>query len=148
MKVNHFFDLVVAVRDHEGAVERFSRLFGVQPLEVANPGPDARCTVFPIGSKEKEVMTFSVVSSRDSSHPINRRIETHGEGVILLGFEFDSLDQAVEQARSGGVTFTTREPIEYEYGRRVHVDEETTFGAPIFLAEHKPGYWEEILRGR
>lgn len=148
MKVNHCFDLVLAVKDHDAASRKYGQLLGMEPTELAReslPG-DMRCTIFIMWNLPDRGMCFSIVSSGDPDHQINRHIAKKGEGLYLVGFEADELGPIIQQAKAAGVRFVDETPAPYDYGQLIFCDADTTDNLPVFFSAHKQGWWEQVLR--
>jgi hypothetical protein len=149
MKTNFCFDFVIAVKEHDENVEKYAQLLGIEPIELA-PGtlPEAgqRCTVFPLWNLEDRGMVLSIVSSSDPDSQIMKRVERQGEGVAMFGIDVDDVD-AIMKDKPSGVNFLSKEPIDYDYGRMVFVDEKTTTKVPFFFSTHRKGWWQKSLAG-
>jgi len=150
MKVNFCFDIVLAVKDHDAAVGKYSTLFGMNPLHVAAESliGEMRCTVFTMWNLGDKGMVFSIVSSTDPKHPISEHIASKGEGLYTVGFEADDLGPILAQARSAGVKFFDDSPMDYDLGKLLVCRPETTDNLPIFIASHKEGWWQRAQRGQ
>jgi catechol 2,3-dioxygenase-like lactoylglutathione lyase family enzyme len=148
VKVNHCFDLVLAVKDHDAACRKYAQLLGMEPVHLAPeslPG-DMHCSIFIMWNLPDRGMVFSIVSSGDPGHQINQHIAKKGEGLYLIGFEADDLAPIAAQARAAGVRFVNETPMPYDYGQLMFCDSDTTDTLPIFFASHKQGWWAQVLR--
>ena len=99
-------ELSVVVRDLDGAVERFTRLFG---LKVHRRGTSEefgfKNAILPIGIGHIELL-----QPTDPTKHVARFLEKHGEGVYLVGFEVEDIPKAVSHLRAEGVRVDHRRP--------------------------------------
>jgi methylmalonyl-CoA/ethylmalonyl-CoA epimerase len=99
-------ELSVVVRDLEAAIERFTRLFG---LEVHRRGESKefgfRNAILPIGIGHIELL-----APTDPSKAVGRFLAKHGEGVYLVGFDVKDIAGAVDHLRAQGVHVDHRQP--------------------------------------
>ncbi len=150
LKVNFCFDFVIAVANHDEAVERYQALFGIDPVEIDSatlPESGQRCTVFPMWDLGDRGMALSIVSSSDPDSPLATRVRERGEGLAYCGLDVDDVDAMIEQGRSAGFEFSTERPVEYDYGQMLSVKEETAHNIPFFFSNHDHGWWERVKRG-
>lgn len=70
-----------------------------------------------------------------------KHLEEHGEGVSLIGFQVDDIDAAKKELESRGLVFWDAEPLEYEMGRGLHLEDQ--FGTTLWFAEHHPDGYEK-----
>ncbi len=150
LKVNFCFDFVIAVANHDEAVERYQALFGIDPVEIDSatlPESGQRCTVFPMWDLGDRGMALSIVSSSDPNSPLATRVRERGEGLAYCGLDVDDVDAMIEQGRSAGFEFSTERPVEYDYGQMLSVQEETAHNIPFFFSNHHHGWWEKVKRG-
>jgi len=150
MRANFCFDFVIGVLDHDKNVLKYRSLLGIEPIELAPeslPARDIRCTVFPLWNLGDRGMVLSLVSSTDPASPINKQIQSSGEGLFLFGIDVDDVEEAVRQGKVAGVEFENEVPISYEYGRMVYMKPASTNRVPMFFSTHKSGWWEKTLSG-
>lgn len=99
-------EISVVVRDLEAAVERFTRLFG---LEVHSRGESKefgfRNAILPAGIGHIELM-----EPTDPGKPAGRFLAKHGEGVYLVGFEVEDIPGGVARLRAQGARVDHRRP--------------------------------------
>jgi catechol 2,3-dioxygenase-like lactoylglutathione lyase family enzyme len=110
-------ELSVVVRNLDEALERFTRLFG---LRVHRRGESERFgfrnAILPTGIGHIELM-----EPTDPTKAVGRFLETHGEGVYLVGFECADVPGAVARLRSDGVRVDSpREDIAWIHPRETH----------------------------
>lgn len=110
-------ELSIVVRDHEAAIERFTRLFG---LRVHRRGESKefgfKNAILPTGIGHIELL-----EPTDPTKPIARFLERHGEGVYLVGFEVHDIPGAVARLRAQGVSVDHRQPdVAWIHPRETH----------------------------
>lgn len=104
--VGDIVELSVVVRNLDVAVERFTRLFG---LEVHRRGVSEefgfKNAILPTGIGHIELL-----EPIDPAKPVGRFLEKHGEGVYLVGFEVKDIPGSVAHLRAQGVRVDYRRP--------------------------------------
>lgn len=99
-------ELSVVVRDLEAAIERYTRLFG---LEVHKRGESKefgfKNAILPLG-----VGHIELLQPTDPDQAIGRFLAKHGEGVYLVGFEVKDIPTAVAHLKSQGARVDHRRP--------------------------------------
>jgi methylmalonyl-CoA/ethylmalonyl-CoA epimerase len=97
-------ELSIVVRDLEGAIERYQRLFG---LGVHRRGESKefgfRSAILPTGIGHIELL-----QPTDPDKPVGRFLARHGEGVYLVGFECRDIPGAVAHLRTQGARVDDR----------------------------------------
>jgi methylmalonyl-CoA epimerase len=95
-------ELSIVVRDLEEAIERYTSLFG---LKVHRRGESEQYgfinAILPLGKGHIELL-----QPTDPTKAVARFLETHGEGVYLVGFEVADIPGSVKQLRDKGVRVT------------------------------------------
>jgi methylmalonyl-CoA epimerase len=91
-------ELSVVVRDIEGAIERYTRLFG---LRVHHRGESKefgfKNAILPTGIGHIELL-----QPTDPDKPVGRFLARHGEGVYLVGFECADVPGSVARLKTEG----------------------------------------------
>jgi methylmalonyl-CoA/ethylmalonyl-CoA epimerase len=91
-------ELSVVVRDIDAAIERYTRLFG---LEVHHRGESKefgfKNAILPTGIGHIELL-----QPTDPSKAAGRFLARHGEGVYLVGFECQDIPGGVERLKKAG----------------------------------------------
>lgn len=109
--VRRIRQVAILVRDLEAAASRWEELFG---LKVTNRFPitfaGLEAAILPLKDGETFIELAQPVDPNSSAA---RYLERHGEGLWLLIFQVDNLDQALAQLRQRGAQITqvsTQEP--------------------------------------
>ena len=110
-------ELSVVVQDLETAIERFTRLFG---LNVHRRGESEefgfKNAILPTGIGHIELL-----QPTDPTKPVGKFLEKHGEGVYLVGFEVEDVSAGVEHLRAQGARVDHRRPdIAWVHPRDTH----------------------------
>ena len=99
-------ELSIAVKDLEEAIKRFEDLFG---LKVYQRGESEefgfKNAILPLGKGHIELL-----QPTDPSKAVARYLETHGEGVYLVGFDTKDIPANVQKLREKGVRVTQPGP--------------------------------------
>lgn len=110
-------ELSVAVRDLDGAVERFTRLFDLR-VERRDRSEEFGFAnaILPTGIGHIELL-----APTDPAKPLARFLERHGEGVYLVGFEVQDIPGSVATLRARGVQVDHRRPdLAWIHPRQTH----------------------------
>src|SRR5712692_4669315 len=104
--LGNVIELSVVVKDLEAAIERYTKLFG---LEVHKRG------------ESKEFGFLNAILPTDASKPVGKFLAKHGEGVYLVGFECGDIPGAVKGLREQGVKVDARrDDIAWLHPREAH----------------------------
>ena len=99
-------ELSVVVKDLETAVKRFESLFGLKVHSRSESEEFGfKNAILPLGKGHIELM-----QPTDPSKAVGRRLEKHGEGVYLVGFDVEDVPGAVQKLRGMGVQLTQPSP--------------------------------------
>lgn len=97
--LGNLIELSIIVRDLEAAIERYTSLFGLKVHSRAElPEYGLTNAILPTGIGHIELL-----QPTDPSKPAAHYLETHGEGVYLVGFEVADIPSAIEQLRAKSV---------------------------------------------
>ena len=92
-------ELTVVVRDLDAAVDRFTRLFGLNVHHRAESKEFGfRNAILPTGIGHIELL-----QPTDPEKAVGRFLAKHGEGVYLVGFECQDIPGSVERLKQAGV---------------------------------------------
>ncbi len=95
-------ELSIVVKDLEAAIKRFETLFN---LKVYQKGESEefgfRNAILPLGKGHIELM-----QPTDPAKAVACFLETHGEGVYLVGFDVEDIPDKVKELRAKGVRVT------------------------------------------
>ena len=99
-------ELSVVVRDLEAAIRDFETLFD---LKVHHRGESKefgfKNAILPLGKGHIELL-----QPTDTSSAVGRFLETHGEGVYLVGFDVEDIPGNAKKLRDKGVRVTEGGP--------------------------------------
>jgi methylmalonyl-CoA epimerase len=115
--LGNVIELSVVVRDLEGAIETYTRKFG---LTVHHRGESKdfgfKNAVLPTGLGHIELM-----EPTDPDKPVGKFLARNGEGVYLVGFDVKDIPGAVAHLKSQGVRVDdTRPGIAWVHPRDAH----------------------------
>ena len=115
----------IIVHDLEAAIPAYERLLGIAVSHRDDlPGRGVRAARFRVG----EAWLVLVQPTRPDSVP-GRHLAEHGEGLFLLSFEVDSLQQEVAALGAGAFDGPQRQGA--ENWQIVDLDRRLTFGAQL-----------------
>ena len=99
-------ELSVVVKDLEAAIKRFETLFD---LKVNQRGESKefgfKNAILPLGKGHIELM-----QPTDPTKAVARFLESHGEGIYLVGFDVEDIPDKVKVLREKGVRVTQPTP--------------------------------------
>jgi methylmalonyl-CoA epimerase len=96
----------IAVPDLEHAVDRYRRLFGVEPVHrerVADQGVDE--VLFRVGTSY-----IQLLAATGADTPVGRFLARRGEGVHHVGYRVEDLTEALERLRREGAVLIDDAP--------------------------------------
>jgi len=112
-------ELSIVVRDLEGAAKRFEALFGLRVHSRSESKEFGfKNAILPLGKGHIELM-----QPTDPSKAVARYLETHGEGVYLVGFDVEDVPAGVRKLRGMGVQVTQPGPdvpVAWVHPRETH----------------------------
>ena len=95
-------ELSIVVRDLEAAIKRFETLFDLKVYDRRESKEwGFKNAILPLGKGHIELM-----QPTDPSSAVGRFLETHGEGVYLVGFEVKDIDASAKKLRERGARVT------------------------------------------
>ena len=95
-------ELSIVVKDLEAAVKRFETLFDLKVYDRReNKDFGFKNAILPLGKGHIELM-----QPTDPSKAVARFLETHGEGVYLVGFEVEDVGASAEKLKERGARVT------------------------------------------
>jgi 4-hydroxyphenylpyruvate dioxygenase-like putative hemolysin len=146
-------DIAVHPQNFDAAVARWEKLLGEKaiPMDPAmNPGGKSKAAHIGLPKGEYSCHCIGVFTYTDERAPDNdhlrEHLAKHGEGVILLAFMVDDIDQTQVQARAEGFPLAYAQPE--RYGSGIH-----NFGDPLLqdmdiqLAVHDEGAYDRWKAG-
>ncbi len=97
-------ELSIAVKDLEAAIKRFETLFDLKVYSRHESKEFGfKNAVLPLGKGHIELL-----QPIDPASAIARFLETHGEGVYLVGFEAKDIDGSAKKLQERGARVTLR----------------------------------------
>ena len=96
----------IAVEDLEPAVERYRRLFGIEPAHrerVESQGVEE--VLFAVGTS-----FIQLLGSLGPDTPVGRSLRTRGPGVHHVAYRVDDVSEALARLRAEGVRLIDEEP--------------------------------------
>jgi len=130
LKRVHHIDFVV--RDLDRAAERYTKIFGVEPLErerLEHRGVEL--VRFRLGD-----VWLVLVQPVGEKGPVREFLEEHGEGFFHIGFEVDDVEAEAKRLEGEGIELGNREPrLGVEGWRLVDLEMGGTFGVYLQLVE-------------
>ena len=138
-KLDH---VAFAVRDKDAAAQFLTQVLGAREVMDMEWG-GFNFASYLLGSGSM----LELVYSGDPNHFINRFIEKHGEGVHHLTIKVRSIDEAVEQARSHGLS-----PFDIDKSnplwKEAYLHPREALGTLIQFAEFPEEEWIKIWAGK
>lgn len=112
-------ELSVVVKDLEVAVKRFETLFNLKVYSRSESREFGfKNAILPLGKGHIELM-----QPTDTTSAVARFLETHGEGVYLVGFDVEDIPASVKSLREKGARVThpvTDAPVAWVHPRDAH----------------------------
>ncbi len=128
--------VAIAVRDLDGAIDRYRTLYGVEPIRreiVADQGVEE--AMLPVGGSFVQLL-----APLGADTPVGRFLDSRGEGLHHLAFAVADIDQALAHLETEGARLIDRQPRQGGGGARIaFVHPQETAGTLIELVEHDDG---------
>jgi hypothetical protein len=128
MAIERSYVIDILVHDFDLATETFSQVLGRQGHRMvpeANPTGELDGMHFAVGGiNALGIMALKGGPASHPGHPMADFLNSHGDGICILGHLVDDIDQQVEEFKARGVALATPEPTSYSDGRLV-------FTAPV-----------------
>jgi methylmalonyl-CoA/ethylmalonyl-CoA epimerase len=115
MKLNYVDHICIATKDIKKAEEHFSKAFGTEAfLRYADPDEKINVVCFRIGQTVLEFMEDSTGDGETANF-----IQKRGEGIMLVSFNVDNCESALEELKKKKVRLIDQKPrVWKEYKRR------------------------------
>ncbi len=128
LRIDH---TAIVVRDMDGAIERYRRLFGAEPRDRATV-PDQRVEVafLPIGDTELEL-----ICPTDPSSGVSRFLAQRGEGLHHVGILVQDISAELGRLADQGVELIDRAPRRGTHGSIAFVHPRGTGGVLVELIQ-------------
>lgn len=137
MKIKRLFgfNVVVAKENLEKTVERWASIFGVKPTylkssDFAVPGV--------MGAKLEIAGSYvHILAGENEKVPIAQFVANRGEGIFLVSFEVDNVEEAVKEASEKGVKFVSDKALTFPGGEANFAHPKSMNGVQIELIHLK-----------
>ena len=107
--------IAIAVRDLDEAIERFGRLFGVEPTQRETVEPQGvEEAMIPAGGSQVQLLCPLAADT-----PVGRFLERRGEGLHHIAFGVPDIVAALAHLEGEGVELIDREPRIGGGGKRI-----------------------------
>lgn len=121
-----------AVRDLDAAIDRYTRLYGVQYVERYDvPDQGVKVAFLTLGDTRLELIT----PLHDTSG-VARFIEKRGEGLHHIGVQVDNLEDELARLGREGAELIDHEPRRGPHGPVAFVHPRSTGGVLVELVQH------------
>lgn len=145
--LKHIYVIDFIVRDLDAAVQYGTKIFGAAPRDTSGVGPDqtefrAAHFVAPGGGKGNAVHSvgfFQLTTDTPKSESglrAKRQLDQYGEGVILIGFTVNDIDQVEKVMKERGLRFVYSEAQRYENGIGNELEPSPIGGVSFWFAQH------------
>lgn len=122
----------IAVRDMDEALQRYKRLYGLDPsLRVTVPDQHVEVAFLPISDTQLEL-----VSPTDNQSGVARFLEKHGEGLHHIAILVEDIHRELKRLDDEGVQLIDREPRNGPHGLIAFVHPHGSGGVLVELVEH------------
>ncbi|HPG24467.1 MAG TPA: VOC family protein [Myxococcota bacterium] len=143
----------IIVRDLDRAIEFFRAVLGVEPVDTSEIGADQselRAAHFPAPGPGREgihsIGLFALTTDdpkTESGKHVKEFLETHGEGISLIGFQVDDIDATQRDLEGKGLRFINDRPVDYQMGRGNQL--EPRFGTSVWFAQHDEDGYDKFM---
>ena len=123
----------IAVSDLEAAAAKMEAVLGMKPRytkpeDFAFPG--LKGAGFWVNG-----LNISLIEPEDENTVVGKFIQKKGEGVLLLSFESDDVDNDVEQLRKAGMQFAMPENASGAFGRVNFIHPKSMHGVQVEIIQ-------------
>lgn len=105
--------VMIAVRDFEAAVDRYSTVFGIEPKITSFETEAVKVAFFPVGESGLELIT-----PLKPGVPLDKFLDARGDGLFALSLEVTDVDKDVKEMAGRGLRLLYEEPLLDEAGSR------------------------------
>lgn len=138
MTIERSYVIDLAVHDFDGAAETIGAILGHEGYRMvpeANPTGELDGIHFPVGGiNALGIMALKGGPKAHPGHYMADFLESHGDGICILGHLVDDIDKQVKEFQSRGVSLALTEPMPYSDGRLIFTT--PVRGTPFEFAEH------------
>lgn len=151
--LKHIYVIDLIVRDLDAAIDYGRKVFGCNPKATSGVGPgvgEFRMAHFVApgnGTGVHSVGFFQLTTDdpqTESGKAMKAFLEKHGEGVCLIGFTVDDIDEVQRTMIERGLRFRSAEPQSYAMGRGNEL-EPSPFGTSFWFAQHHSDGYQKFL---
>jgi methylmalonyl-CoA epimerase len=122
----------IAVNSADEAAADYSERFGLEKTRSAeNPALGIRTAVLPVGDA---VVEFIEPIDKEQG-ALSRFLQNRGEGIYMMGWEVDSVDDTIKALQERGVRLTNADPEARAAGANVFIHPKSAHGVLIELIE-------------
>ena len=122
----------VAVKSVDGAVKEFSDHFGMAPTRLGEiPQLGIRNALLPLGDAFIEF----IEPLDPEKGPLAHFLKNRGEGVYMMAWEVDNLDETIQALQNKGIRLINTEPEVRAKGANVFIHPKSARGMMIELLE-------------
>ena len=122
----------IVVNSAEEAAADYAARFGMEKARSSeNPALGIRAAVLPIGDAVIEFI--EPIDKEQGALP--RFLQSRGEGVYMMGWEVDSVDDTIKALQEKGVRLTNADPEARAAGANVFIHPRSAHGVLIELIE-------------
>ncbi len=121
----------IAVRDLDAALERYKRVYGLEPSErVSVPDQGVEVAFLPISDTKLEL-----VQPIDSRSPVARFLDKRGEGLHHVAILVEDIHRELARLADEGIELVDRQPRHGAHGLVAFVHPRETGGVLVELVE-------------
>jgi len=123
------FNVAVAKENLNATVERWADIFGVspnylQPTDFAVPGI--------LGANIEVAGSYiHILAGETEKVPLGQFVANKGEGIFLVSFQVDNVEEAMKQTAQKGVKFVSDKPFPFPRGKVNFVHPKSMNGVQI-----------------
>jgi methylmalonyl-CoA epimerase len=131
MSIHGVDHTAIAVRNLDEALERYRKLFGIEPtLRRAVPDQHVEVAFLPMGGTQLEL-----IQPVSAEAGVARFLERHGESLHHVAFSVTDIESELARLDGDGVELIDREPRRGVHGRIAFVHPRGTGGVLVELVE-------------
>ncbi len=129
------FNVAVAKENFETAVEHWSNVFGIKP-DYMKPGDFAVPGI--MGAKlEMGDSLIYILAGENEKVPVAQFVANKGEGVFLVSFEVENVEDAMKDASGKGAKFVSDKPMPFPGGTVNFVHPKSMNGVQIEFVKYE-----------
>ncbi len=122
----------IVVNNAEESAKDYAESFGFEKTHSAeNLEQGFRTAVLPLGDA---VLEFVEPTDKDQG-PLSKFLQSRGEGIYMMGWEVDNVEDAVEELQKKGVRLLNAEPEARAAGANTFIHPKSAHGVLVELVE-------------